>query len=537
MLDDEEEEIVFDDDQEMEDEEVDVGEPLVSRGRGRKRRRRRWEGEDKSEKGLFELIPPLMLAHPLALFPLLAILPYNFLPAGVVFFIPILCVLVVLSCCAHIVIVYLSWYLKVHTFEDVFAVTAGKYSLYGLWAGRVSVIIGVIGMLVGWLGTLHPLLLPVVETYIGQNAFLSSRALWTVLPALALLPSLLPSRMMRSLRRAPVILALLLPVVAFLIIGRTVEITKIPFDQPPTDGSDAVERMTQSVGLVARTFGLRGGSSAGAGITTLTVFLSPHINTLPIHSTLTKSKRSSFPLPCLISSSLLLLLALPLALVPYYLLPDLPSLPTATPTSASGVFARLPSDDAWLNLARILMATLTLGSSNMWILRGRDTILRSLGVERGERLRAGKWVGVTLWFLTVLITSIGGWLAAKVELLGVGMILSVCWLLPSVFFIVTFHVRSPLAIVFPSTQQVGQPTNAGVNGNGVENGNDGQRSHSRTDSLQDPSVDALLARKERQLQKRRLGRRLWQDLIVYVGILPVGCVTLGWTLGSLLGIW
>ena len=56
-----------------------------------------------------QLVPPLILAHPLPLLPMLALLPYNFLPAGVVFFIPILCVLTILSSCAHIVIVYLAW--------------------------------------------------------------------------------------------------------------------------------------------------------------------------------------------------------------------------------------------------------------------------------------------------------------------------------------------------------------------------------------------------------------------------------------------
>lgn len=55
--------------------------------------------------------------------------------------------------------------------------------------------------------------------------------------------------------------------------------------------------------------------------------------------------------------------------------------------------------------------------------------------------------------------------------------------------------------------------------------------------MSDPSLDAVLARKERQLQKRRLGRRLWQDLIVYVGILPVGCLTIFWTLGRFVGLW
>lgn len=61
--------------------------------------------------------------------------------------------------------------------------------------------------------------------------------------------------------------------------------------------------------------------------------------------------------------------------------------------------------------------------------------------------------------------------------------------------------------------------------------------HARSDSMTDPTQDLLLARKERQLQKRRLGRRLWQDLIVYIGILPVGCITIAWSLGKLLGLW
>jgi hypothetical protein len=52
----------------------------------------------------------------------------------------------------------------------------------------------------------------------------------------------------------------------------------------------------------------------------------------------------------------------------------------------------------------------------------------------------------------------------------------------------------------------------------------------------DPFFDVLLARKERQLQKKRTGRRLWQDLIVFVGIFPVGGLAAVWTSARLLGI-
>jgi hypothetical protein len=49
-------------------------------------------------------------------------------------------------------------YLKVSTFEEIFATVAGRYGRYGLWAGRAAVITATTGMLVSWLGceSLHP---------------------------------------------------------------------------------------------------------------------------------------------------------------------------------------------------------------------------------------------------------------------------------------------------------------------------------------------------------------------------------------------
>lgn len=44
-------------------------------------------------------------------------------------------------------------YLKVPSFEDVFATVTGKYGKYGLWGGRVATLIAVLGMLVSWLGS------------------------------------------------------------------------------------------------------------------------------------------------------------------------------------------------------------------------------------------------------------------------------------------------------------------------------------------------------------------------------------------------
>jgi hypothetical protein len=42
-------------------------------------------------------------------------------------------------------------YLKVSSFEDVFASVTGKYGRYGQWAGRTAVVISTLGLLVGWL--------------------------------------------------------------------------------------------------------------------------------------------------------------------------------------------------------------------------------------------------------------------------------------------------------------------------------------------------------------------------------------------------
>lgn len=358
-------------------------------------------------------------------------------------------------------------------------------------------------------------------------------------------------------------LALLLPIMTFIVIGRTVEVKKAADEAgadlvsaAKTAATAAVDAAVAAVSQAAPPAeegakdlarrGLRGlvSPNAGWGISEypnkdghiyhhtdssamMTMFFSPHLQTLPIHGTLRSTNRQKFGAPVLAAGLILVLLSIPLALVPYYLLPE-----------GSTVFTQLPDDDGWVNFARVLMAAIILGSITMWILRGRDTILAALDVERGaERYKAGRWVGLGMWAVVTALACIGGVIADKIELLGVMATIAVSWLMPSLFFIITFHVRSPLAIIFPSNAPApaapeDDPTPAartlrGGSGNG----------HIRTASLQDPSTDDLLYRKERQLQKRRLGRRLWQDLIVYVGILPIGCVTLLWCVGSFVGLW
>ena len=68
--------------------------------------------------------------------------------------------------------------------------------------------------------------------------------------------------MTRSLRRSPLVLALLIPVIVFLVIGRTSEITKA------AQGAGAPEVKRDFTG---RGIGLGGKSSAGAGISQLSL--------------------------------------------------------------------------------------------------------------------------------------------------------------------------------------------------------------------------------------------------------------------------
>jgi hypothetical protein len=125
----------------------------------------------------------------------------------------------------------------------------------------------------------------------------------------------------------------------------------------------------------------------------------------------------------LATSTSLLALSLPFALVPYYLLPDGPGL-----ESPAGVFARLPADDGWVNLARVLMCLLALGTCSAWVQRGRDTVLVAMGAE-GER-RAVRYVGLGVWASVVALGCAGGVVGDIARNVGVLATLAVSWFLP-----------------------------------------------------------------------------------------------------------
>lgn len=212
--------------------------------------------------------------------------------------------------------------------------------------------------------------------------------------------------------------------------------------------------------------------------------------------------------------------------------------------------------DGWLNFARICMIVLILHTLVLWVSQAKDISLRALGIRREGRAKAQRWLSVVFWVLVTGIACIGGGFADKLEWMGAACVISVGWLIPGTYsvthvisiltgftsaivFIKTFHLANPLSIVFPAGRNpyqaipetsAGTPPGDESSPGEMALGEDGQ------DIMQDPSMDVLLARKERQLQKRRTGRRMWQDLIVFLGILPISIFTVFWCAGLAVGL-
>ncbi|KAK4048497.1 hypothetical protein OIO90_005828 [Microbotryomycetes sp. JL221] len=116
---------------------------------------------------------------------------------------------------------------------------------------------------------------------------------------------------------------------------------------------------------------------------------------------------------------------------------------------------------------------------------------------RSALARVFVWLLVTgLAMIVCTWGELGQGLVSMTEVSG--CILSTCtaFLLPSAFFVALFHLRRPRSIFISDPQD---PTFA---------------------------TDALLMRKERQVQQKLSGRRIWQDLLVFGGLLPFSVIVL-----------
>lgn len=121
---------------------------------------------------------------------------------------------------------------------------------------------------------------------------------------------------------------------------------------------------------------------------------------------------------------------------------------------------------------------------------------------------------------TVLLSLASSFVANTIRDLTLFLACSGTFLLPALAHVTIHYLRRPLAIVIPQEpHSVPASTIAG------------SRSASR------PSLDPLLQRKERYLQRRRLGKRLLWDVGIWLVLIPTCACALIWAVGCLMGKW
>lgn len=108
---------------------------------------------------------------------------------------------------------------------------------------------------------------------------LQARIFWILVASVTMIPALVPSRTFRSLRKAPFFLAALLPIVAFIAIGRTVEVRKL-MDEADGESFGGAVAAAASVAVEGAQVAKRGltvrglnAGSAGSGLSKLDSFL------------------------------------------------------------------------------------------------------------------------------------------------------------------------------------------------------------------------------------------------------------------------
>jgi len=138
-----------------------------------------------------------------------------------------------------------------------------------------------------------------------------------------------------------------------------------------------------------------------------------------------------------------------------------------------------------------------------------------LAVRRLTNRPLGKYC---LIILLVLLSLVPSPVISVLEDIVLILMLTSTYLLPALLHIVFHHMRRPLSIIV----QPHSPRYAA--------------DHSAT-SEHDPDTEELLLRKERALQRRRLGRRIFWDLGVWILLVPVGGGGLGWAVGRLARVW
>lgn len=161
---------------------------------------------------------------------------------------------------------------------------------------------------------------------------------------------------------------------------------------------------------------------------------------------------------------------------------------------------------------------LIFGIPPVWIISLSPRLPTSRTTPHASKIRYGIWGLIIL--ISIFIPPI--FVRFLLRLL-VFAVLSLTYPLPAMLHIFEHNFYPPLSILV---------TDEAV-------GNHDPEGHARGDTAgvmqDDPnSTDSLLQRKERSLQRRRLGRRILWDMIVWIILLPFGIVITAWATGSAL---
>ncbi|CED82959.1 hypothetical protein [Phaffia rhodozyma] len=458
--------------------------------------------------------------------PTILSLPYAVWLLSPELFIPMLVGISLISGASHVVILYLARYLGIKTLDDLGqAVGGGKTVRLGM---RVLTVGAGVGVLMLYLRMTADLIRPIFVYSTPLSSVLQSSALWAFLASVLIAPILLASQLHSKTIIRTSLLSSAFPIVLFII--TLVKI--VAYSKNQTDPPVPVEASRIQFGELVGGNGIGRGSTWG-GIALITFTQMSQLTTLPNYATLLQPSQRTFLLSPLLLSVLSIALTLPLSLVPYFLL--------STPPPPN-ILDILPSADSWIIVARLSGAGMALSGIPMLFLPTRDVAVRafrSAGLKtvggsgfdgQGKKRRAFWTVTAIGWGGVTVLSVAGDWISKKGVLSGVFLGFLLSFFIPAILFVVLFHLRRPFSIIFPpSTNFSSQSTSTSSS----------SPTAYLTSGPQEASLltDVLLAQKEKQLQKRRSGRRIWQDAVVFFGILPVGGVVCCWSAGRLFGGW
>ncbi|TIB05941.1 hypothetical protein E3P96_00778 [Wallemia ichthyophaga] len=406
------------------------------------------------------------------------------LPLGII----LITIISFLAAGSHIVLVNTGRYLGVRKIEDV---GGGALKLGTRGKGitklivRIVVVITGFTLVVSYLKHIRILLHPLALAWFSSSSLQSSFSL-ALLPAVMAAPFTLTRSLSHgTISKMSIVISLTYPVLLGLVASRTMRYSELRLLDFQMYKKLLIHHLNwKALKKHAEQQGI------WSSISTIAFsFASQHL-TFPHHRTMRKSSQQTFNITVLLAYSLIFILALPFAVVPYVAFGE------STPIN---IFDALPSpnNDGGVDAARVMAALGILGTLPFAVYTTREAILRLLHIETEQEEPNGRTQTITtgaIWILAIVSASIGDYTIyqtyiniARLTCIALG------YLLPSVFFVILYHVKRPAPIVVSS--------------------NDGL-----------VSTDALLARKERQLQKRRSLLRLWQDLFIF-SLLPFAFLT------------